>query len=56
MSKCIKCREKEATVPDRESGSRRKRLCSDCHSERLKDDLRYILHVESKRRKSTDES
>ena len=48
-SKCIECGEKEATMPERGSGSMRKRGCSDCHTEKLRSDLRYILRVESKR-------
>lgn len=43
MSKCIICGEKEATVPDRNTLSSRKKVCKDCHAERLKDDLVYIL-------------
>jgi cytochrome c553 len=50
MSLCIICHTHDATVPDRDSGSSKKRLCSACHAERLKEDLRHILKVETKRR------
>ena len=49
--KCIICGEKEATVPDRnEYPSKRKKLCIDCHSNRLKNDFVDILLIERKRR------
>jgi hypothetical protein len=48
MSKCIKCGEAEATVPDRDSGSNRKRLCGNCHAKRLRGDLAYILALKKK--------
>jgi hypothetical protein len=50
MSMCIICNHREATIPDRDSGSSRKKLCHVCHAERLKGDIRYILQVEKKRR------
>jgi|AMWB02.1.fsa_nt_gi hypothetical protein len=50
MSLCIVCHKKVATIPDRYSGSSRKKLCPECHAERLKDDLRYIIAVETKRK------
>lgn len=37
--KCIICHEQEATIPDREKGGRQKRLCAQCHAERLRADL-----------------
>ena len=43
MSKCIVCHEKEATVPDRYSMSRRKSLCSGCHAKRLMEDLKRLV-------------
>ena len=49
--KCIICRETEATVRNRNKPwSRRKVLCSDCHSNRLKNDFIDILEIERKRR------
>ena len=53
--KCIICREKEATVPDRDSGSSRKKLCADCHANRLKNDFINITLVERKRRLKEEE-
>ncbi len=45
--KCIICHEKEATVPDRNRPGRPiKRVCSDCHSDRLRGDLKVILEYE----------
>lgn len=41
--KCIICGEREATIPDRNSASRRKMLCSKCHAERLTNDLQGII-------------
>ena len=45
MSKCIICHERDAIIPDRESGSSRKRVCGECHAERLRGDLEYILYL-----------
>jgi hypothetical protein len=42
--KCIICGKREATVPDRNQMSRKKRLCSQCHSDRLRTDLTNILN------------
>jgi hypothetical protein len=50
MSLCIICHTRDATIPDRDTMSSRKRLCAVCHAERLKDDLRHILTTEKKRR------
>jgi hypothetical protein len=50
MSLCIICHTHDATIPDRDSGSSRKKLCANCHAERLKGDLRRILQIERKRR------
>jgi hypothetical protein len=50
MGLCIICHTKDATTPDRDSGSSRKKLCSDCHAERIKGDLRRILMIERRRR------
>jgi len=52
MPKCIICHEheREATIPDRNDyPSRRKKLCSECHGDRLKHDLIDILEIEKKR-------
>lgn len=43
--KCILCKENEAKVPDRDSGSQRKEICGSCHAERLREDLRNILRL-----------
>lgn len=50
--KCVICHEREATIPDREKGGRQKRLCAQCHAERLRADLLFIL----KRQRRGDES
>jgi hypothetical protein len=48
--KCNICRDKEATVRDRERPSdRRKTICEDCHRERLVGDFKHILSVERRR-------
>ena len=45
MKKCIICRERVATLPDRESMGRRvNRVCRECHAERIFADLRKILN------------
>jgi hypothetical protein len=49
MSLCIICHTHDATIPDRDSGSSRKRLCSGCHALRLKGDLRNILRLHKER-------
>ena len=43
-------RKKEATIPDRDSFSSRKKLCADYHGIRLKNDLLNIMEVERRRR------
>lgn len=50
MSLCIICHTNDTTVPDRNSGSNKKKLCSNCHAERLKNDLREILAIAKRRR------
>jgi hypothetical protein len=43
MSKCIVCGINKATIPDRERQGRPvKRLCLECHRQRLKEDIQYI--------------
>lgn len=52
MMKCIVCHTNEATIPDRNNPmSSRKKICSICHSNRLKNDFIDILIIEKKRRK-----
>lgn len=47
---CIVCRERPATVPDRNQGGRLiNRVCAECHRERLRDDLRHVLAVHKRR-------
>lgn len=42
--KCIVCKQREATVPDRERMGRPiKRLCTECHGNRLRGDITKIL-------------
>lgn len=44
MKLCIKCGTNPATVPDRNNPGRPiKRLCSACHGERLRGDIRVVL-------------
>ena len=42
---CKICGINEATIPDRESGSKQKKICGKCHAERLRNDLKYIFHL-----------
>lgn len=49
MGKCIVCYEREATLPDRDSGSKRKKLCDECHALRLRNDLNYVLYLHEKK-------
>lgn len=56
MSLCVICHTHDATIPDRNTGSSKKRLCSACHAERLKGDLRNILRIEAKRRQALKEA
>ena len=45
MSKCIRCHAREAVLPDRYSMSPRKKICRECHADRLKGDLKVILRA-----------
>lgn len=54
MSLCIICHTRDATIPDRNTGSSKKRLCSKCHAERLKDDLRHIIKLNERDRQGKD--
>jgi hypothetical protein len=48
---CTVCREREAVLPDRNrEPSQIRRICRECHAERLRGDLRHVLAVEAKRR------
>jgi len=50
MSLCVICRSRKATVPDRERMGRPvKRVCRECHTERLRRDLARVLELEAKR-------
>lgn len=51
MSKCIICGTRPRQVPDRNSGSLRptKKICRECHADRLRGDMRHILNVEAQR-------
>lgn len=47
---CEICRINKAELPDRERMGRPiKRVCRECHSERLRDDLRYIMDRRKRR-------
>lgn len=51
VMKCIVCNVNEAEVPDRERMGRPiKRVCKQCHSDRLKGDLLHILKVEAEKK------
>lgn len=39
---CIICHERPAELPDRDSMSRTKKVCRECHSDRLRRDLKAI--------------
>ena len=47
---CKVCHVRPAAVPDRNSGtlSPRKEVCRECHSNRLADDLKFLLDRRSK--------
>lgn len=55
MPLCILCRERKATVPDRETMGRViNRVCHECHVARLRGDLAKILEAhDRKTRRST---
>lgn len=47
---CIECKEREATVPDRNQPGRPiKRVCAACHAKRLRGDLAEIKRLASHR-------
>lgn len=41
---CIVCYKRDAELPDRNTMSPRKRVCKECHRDRLTGDLRNILN------------
>ena len=48
--KCIVCNARPAELPDRNRMGRPiKRVCFECHSARLRGDLKYLLEVRRKR-------
>ena len=49
---CIICKTNEATIKDRDEApwGKRKKLCPECHSNRLKNDFITIAEIEKKRR------
>jgi hypothetical protein len=50
---CQICGKNPATVPDRERMGRLiNRVCSSCHALRLADDMRIILELHEKRKRS----
>jgi hypothetical protein len=49
--KCVICHEREARVPDRDRPGRPiKRVCRECHAERLIGDLKVIMDEEKRRK------
>lgn len=53
MKMCELCGENPATLPDRERMGRPiKRVCSRCHSARLRGDLQHILNEARKKREA----
>ncbi len=49
--KCVVCREREAVLPDRERMGRPvKRICRECHAERLIGDLKHCLDVHNRKK------
>jgi hypothetical protein len=50
MTMCMICQKRKAIIPDRNSMSRRNKLCESCHQERLKRDLENILISNQRKR------
>jgi len=46
---CIVCHTRPAVAPDRNTGSLRKKLCRECHADRLTGDMRQIVKHEMER-------
>jgi len=53
MNLCIVCHERKAEVPDRERRTAwgTKRVCRQCHADRLMGDVNRILRFEAEKRK-----
>ena len=51
MAKCIVCHDRPAELPDRDSGSPRKKVCRQCHGERLRGDLKRIIEFDAQLRR-----
>ena len=48
---CNICHTRKAELPDRQvTGRMVKRVCRECHSDRLRDDLRHIMEIERRKR------
>lgn len=48
---CIVCREREAAVPDRNAGGRpTRKVCLECHADRLRGDIVQVLRAAESRR------
>jgi len=56
MAKCVVCHERPAAVPDRNTMSLRKKVCRECHIERLRVDLQRVLVAHAKRYETTGDS
>jgi hypothetical protein len=55
MRRCIYCRERVAELPDRNRpGNLTKRVCRECHSDLLREDLINVLRVKERRRLDED--
>jgi hypothetical protein len=55
MATCKLCRENKAEVPDRNKPwSSRNEICLECHSARLRGDMKYILALNKKRKEKND--
>lgn len=48
MKLCKRCGKKPARVPDRDTGSKVKAICRDCHADRLKLDMEAVLAARRK--------
>jgi len=48
-TKCILCGIRARELPDRNSGSRTKKVCRECQASRLLGDLRHIVNLGTKK-------
>ncbi len=51
MKLCKICKERKAEIPDRNTycgGRAKKEFCKSCHGELLKNDLKYIIALQTK--------